>query len=464
MIVNELLANDENIKETFYKDAIGRNADIYKFINLLNSIENTCVIALDSYWGSGKTFFVKQLHMILKETNSLICDKPDNNVINTWNNIFQNRFEMIPQLPIYYDAWANDNDEDPILSILYQVLKEYSMLSDSKDDIGFKDIAKLITDIADAFFDKPVLKSIKSLLDMERKDFLADIKNEKKKEELVREFLEKIKIEKGNRIVIFIDELDRCRPDYAVKLLERVKHYFSCNDITFVFSVNIAELQHTIKKYYGEAFDACRYLDRFFDLRITMPVLKKEKFFSYIGFADRSYIFDKVVLTLVSKYNMEMREIIRYVKICNIAAYNPTHNKKKYSFDFSEEKGYEFILMTFVPLIIGLRMQDMGAYMEFIKGKKYEIFEEIMLTEDCKYISQHYLLAINETFDEPRDENTIKVNRCERLKLLYDAIFNTEYNGRYYETKIGAISIIQRSKEVILETISLMSNYSDFSL
>ena len=70
--------------------------------------------------------------------------------------------------------------------------------------------------------------------------------------------------ERGNKLVIFIDELDRCNPAYAVKLLEQIKHYMEDDRIIFVFSVNINQLQHTIKHYYGNNFNATKYLDRFF--------------------------------------------------------------------------------------------------------------------------------------------------------------------------------------------------------
>lgn len=87
----------------------------------------------------------------------------------------------------------------------------------------------------------------------------------------IEELLASLLAERGNRLVIFIDELDRCKPTFAIQLLERIKHYFSNDQITFVFSVNTTELQHTIKQYYGTDFNATRYLDRFFDFRIDLP-------------------------------------------------------------------------------------------------------------------------------------------------------------------------------------------------
>ena len=79
----ELQPNKENLLRTFELDAIERNVDIYRFINLLNAIEDNCSVALDGAWGSGKTFFVKQTKMILDAYNEFIGSHDDieNNTI-----------------------------------------------------------------------------------------------------------------------------------------------------------------------------------------------------------------------------------------------------------------------------------------------------------------------------------------------------------------------------------------------
>lgn len=68
-------------------------------------------------------------------------------------------------------------------------------------------------------------------------------------------------------VVFFIDELDRCRPDYSVKVLERIKHLFDLPNIIFVLSVNKKQLGHAIQGFYGtSSLDADDYLRRFIDL------------------------------------------------------------------------------------------------------------------------------------------------------------------------------------------------------
>lgn len=94
-------------------------------------------------------------------------------------------------------------------------------------------------------------------------DPLAKIREQRNIHEQISEFFSSLLKERGNRLVILIDELDRCKPSYAACLLERIKHFFNNDSVTFVFSVNLSELQHTIKQHYGRDFDAYRYLGRF---------------------------------------------------------------------------------------------------------------------------------------------------------------------------------------------------------
>lgn len=72
-------------------------------------------------------------------------------------------------------------------------------------------------------------------------------------------------------LFVFVDELDRCRPTYSIKLLEEVKHLFGVENVCFVISTNGTQLAETIKGQYGDGFDAHIYLKRFFDRSFTLP-------------------------------------------------------------------------------------------------------------------------------------------------------------------------------------------------
>lgn len=92
---------------------------------------------------------------------------------------------------------------------------------------------------------------------------------------LARELIEK---EPGRPLIIMIDELDRCRPSYAIELLEIAKLLFSVDHVIFVLAINRTELAHSVKAMYGSGFDAEGYLRRFIDLDFRLPTPDRERF------------------------------------------------------------------------------------------------------------------------------------------------------------------------------------------
>ena len=72
-------------------------------------------------------------------------------------------------------------------------------------------------------------------------------------------------------LIVMIDELDRCRPSYAVELLKVAKHLFDVDKAVFVLAVNRDELTHSINALYGNDFDATGYLRRFVDIDFQLP-------------------------------------------------------------------------------------------------------------------------------------------------------------------------------------------------
>lgn len=139
--------------------------------------------------------------------------------------------------------------------------------------------------------------------------------------------------EHGDRLVVFIDELDRCKPDFAVRFLERIKHYLMLDDrVIFVFSINREQLEETIKHLYGYGFDSHRYLDRFFDLNIELPAADVDKFCSYIDENSKSggdHAFFTYYKNMTEYFNMSLREMTKYFSAMNILYITSYHNERK---------------------------------------------------------------------------------------------------------------------------------------
>lgn len=439
----ELQPSIENLCETYKNDTIGRNKDLKEFIKLLDSISDCCSIAIDGEWGSGKTFFVNQAKLFINSNNnySMGISKNVKDVFSTDEN-----HEL--QLALYYDAWENDNDSDPILSLIYTIVKEVDETFVLEKDDSLLDNAKelikiLISKIA-GINDEKLEKIFLS------EDILSGIRLEKKIEESVKKFLDSLLNERGNRLVIFIDELDRCTPSYAVKFLERIKHYLTNDRITFVFSVNITELQHTIKRYYGESFDACRYLDRFFDFRITLPAVDKDRFFNTIDF-NSEYTIDEIYKKAINYFNFSMRETCKVIRISKMAAYDYTHDRNNLSM------GKLFCLMYILPIMVTLKHFDTNKYIEFIKGNYPKPFIEILSPLDS--LNFYDLFDSNETMLENEDSSKTFVKIESKLEDIYNSVFNFDNNkNNTYGRKIGSYTFTSDCKNLLLKEVNLLSN------
>ena len=82
----------------------------------------------------------------------------------------------------------------------------------------------------------------------------------------------------GRPLVVVVDELDRCRPSYAIELLETAKHLFAVDRVVFVLAVNRAQLAESVRALYGSGFNSEGYLRRFFDLDFRLPEPNREAF------------------------------------------------------------------------------------------------------------------------------------------------------------------------------------------
>lgn len=454
----ELLPTKENIKSTLSEDLICRNESLYYFLELLNGLEGPTSISLNGYWGSGKTFFVKQAEYVLNTINEFTGTTSDDDrelVESCFGKISRNwsLSNYAPQVAVYYDSWANDNDIDPILSIVYTIIKTIDVNYSLEESPSF---LKIAGSIADCITGREITKVFEGF---KGSNPLSAIKEQHDLTNLIKVFLSDIIKERGNRLVIFVDELDRCRPQYAVQLLERVKHYFGTDNVTFVFSVNVEELQHTVKQFYGEGFNAGRYLDRFFDIRVSLPPAKIEKFYQKIGLSNGTWVYEKNCCKVIDMCHLELREITRFYSIAKMAAYKPMHENRQ--FLFSDGKATQYNLLYIAPLLIGLQLSDLRAYEDFISGKDGTPLKKLIMSDDWCQHTMSPFISRDKTFDENSDQQKcVKVEDV--IQEWYEAVFCRIYDNRTYSYTMGELEFNKEHKIELLNTISLLSHFASF--
>lgn len=260
----------------FSTDCLQRENEVETLTGLIFNIDTPVVMSINAEWGTGKTTFIKMWSAYLKNKGTF---------------------------SLYFNAWETDFADDPLIAFLGEMNSSLEELLSEKGErkelwnktkkvgthVAKRAIPLLVkfgtAGIIDA--DQIVEKEISTFTESLTKDAVQSYLETKKSindfKENLHKFISSISTdneEQKTPIVIFVDELDRCRPTYALELLERIKHILDIEGLIFVLSLDKNQLGHSVKAVYGEGLDSVGYLRRFIDLeyRLKAPDIK-----SYVG-------------------------------------------------------------------------------------------------------------------------------------------------------------------------------------
>ena len=267
------------------QDEFNRKPIAENIIRLLTSTIDLSPMVIDGGWGTGKTEFCQKLIRLMQE---------------------QHRDYQ----PVYIDAFRSDHSGEPLLALLAEIIKACTpedtgdqpseqrknitrkvakaagfvmktvakaavghVLKQNTDDLAeeFQQImndgqdadslAETVTDAAATIASHTIDATVEALLK-------EQIEAEKNLETL-KACLKELAADKP--IILFIDELDRCRPDYAVDMLEVIKHVFDVENVKVVLVTNTKQLRAAINHRYGAEVDAQKYLDKFLKYSFALP-------------------------------------------------------------------------------------------------------------------------------------------------------------------------------------------------
>lgn len=439
----DLTANEQNVIESIQNNVTGRNEYVFNLVRMLNLQDDSLSIAIDSKWGNGKTFFVKQCKFILD--HAFYEENENNDITKARNDICNGQEEDITKQyfrTIYYDAWSNDNNENPIDSLL-KSLAYTDWATETKEALS-----KAIS----------IGSSIVSAITPVNTDtLLKDLKNGNVKslDKLTNDFSKALSAlaPKNGKLVIFIDELDRCKPTFTVKLLEQIKHYFNNPYVTFIFSVDREQLQNTIRHYYGNQFDGLQYLDRFFDLVIPLPKPNIENYLENTKgileidevFGMKENYFKDITHYLISRYNLSIRQINHFYLRANSATYIPlNHILNSNSITSKNEKHGSFFVYCFLlPFLIILSETNQEKYEEFINGDVPQ--ETLEVLANCKEL-QKFVMAESEE------------QALEKITSVYNAIFNNSETEYVEISRNCTLESPERYKKELVNACSILSS------
>lgn len=263
----------------FPEDSMGRADHAKNLTRFLvhKGQEGSYVLNLNATWGTGKTYFLRR-----------------------WVKEIEERYPAV-----YIDAWSSDHSSDPLLSVVSEVKKELHKLKNISEVEHrlFEGVAKTvkaaapslikalingqlkraginIDELGEVFSNEDVADAGAKLVELAinaHNDASEGVVNIKK---AVQDWLASV-VSNGLReypLFIFIDELDRCRPTYAIEMLETIKHIFDMKNVVFVVATDKDQLQHSIKAIYGADFNSRLYLDRFFTRTVTLSNPSRSEF------------------------------------------------------------------------------------------------------------------------------------------------------------------------------------------
>ena len=256
--------------DPFKNDLLGRKEPADVLAHLVGSLEGPCVLAVDGAWGSGKTTFLRIWAQHLRNHGFPVVE------FNAWETDFAGdpfvslSTELTEGLRAYTDetlATKIDNTRTVAKEVIRRAVPGLIRVATA----GILDVNPLL--------EKELGQALASAAEKRLSDYQEAQKSIKKFRRVLQDMAGTVSKSRGNRpLIVVIDELDRCRPSYAVELLEVAKHLFAVDRIVFVLAVNRSELAHSIKALYGGDFDAVGYLRRFFDVDFRLPDPERKAF------------------------------------------------------------------------------------------------------------------------------------------------------------------------------------------
>lgn len=289
--------------------------------NYITSEQDGFVLNLNGSWGTGKTHFLKRLY------THLLCDKR--------------------HPTIYIDAWESDFTNNPLQVVCSELLEQLTALNSNMGSLSrplkklFGSVLKGSTVAAATYFGDKIgqkdaaVEAVKSMWDSAPDEMVDRLSAEYQGQVAA---IKKIRVEltglaetlatncsAQTPVVVLIDELDRCRPNYAIELLEVVKHFFTTEKFVFVIASDTEQLKESIKTIYGNDFNSAIYLRRFFNrqaaleqpetlsfLKVSFPELPPKAIHQSIGLTEKANIYDRFH-AICKHYSLSLRDIEQVV-------------------------------------------------------------------------------------------------------------------------------------------------------
>ena len=317
--------------DPFASDRLNRKESVTSVCSVIQNADGPLVVSVEGAYGTGKSAFLRMCAAHLEEQGGTAAVE-----FNAWQQSHTRR----PLIDLVAALAAKLEDED-----------SWGRVKDTAKQVGWRTVAYLSRGIV-----APSEHGDASVFD----EWL-DIDNG------VADFRVALaeQVHSCGKLAIFIDELDRCEPTYALNLLNRARHLFDVPGVVIVFGVNRGELGHAVETQYGPGCDVDGYLRRFVDLSIQLRQPTNEEWATYVShicvsvsecspeLQDASHAIRDLLLLLANNCGGRLRDVEQVVRHANLALPPRNHNRS---------------WPVWVICLLTLRYVDRDSYERFVNG------------------------------------------------------------------------------------------------
>ncbi len=346
--------------EPFKYDRLGRKASIEVLTQTLRNLDGPATIAVDAAWGAGKTTFLRLWAKFLKDQGFVAID---------------------------YNAWQTDYAEDPFVPLATELTEGLAGRYEHGLGLQLRKLRYSIAKVAQAAA-LPTSRTVASAIPGIGRQLAYEISPSsltpfesttvrysevtaarKRFHSQLTDLAALIVEQTSLPLIVMIDELDRCRPTYAIELLETAKHLFNVDGIVFVLCLDRTQLEHSVKSVYGADFDSRLYLERFFDFDYRLPVPDRQEFAKEL--LDGAGVFDlaftqrdifgfssdqrkEAMAAIINRPNLSLRQMLQLANrfAAGLASSGPPSRYSPY----------------LLPVLFALRTLDPALYRDVLSG------------------------------------------------------------------------------------------------
>lgn len=413
------------------------------------------VVNLNGGWGTGKTHFLKSLYVELANQHHPVV------YIDAWESDFSNNplsvvcSELLNQLGcIKFESETNTaKNINRLKSVMGKCFKYGQGIAEITGNKALGQILKgtgtALGAIDDAE-DNSTEGAYAKLVDHVAKghnhsvEAMRDIKKELAC--LAEELSDSFQLE--TPIVFLIDELDRCRPNYAVEMLEVIKHFFETKNCVFLVASDTYALECSIKALYGNDFKSDVYLRRFFDQKVNLPEISHKDYLSlkHSGLLDN---VGKCVDIFFENSEVKAFELISQIVVhfeLSLRDLDQALNKFRSSLTFISKGRSETVGINYLVLFYGIVEHQLNLecfeYRDGFKGDEVDIRSSVI---GSKRNNESWLAQPNTVYHETELSELIRFSFASVTKKKMRDFYTNPNQTTKSNSGIAKLAVIEKS-------------------